>query len=225
MQDNSVCVHMCVCVPLETVQEDDNAAVFQQTHSCSVGFSALPGLHAASRYTPNTFRPAPEAVFLTNSCIIIITNLKSSNKIIIKDKKRCNIVDPMHLSCELPLGVFCRHQMLRELLILQSILSIQTSTNEWECYFSFESEQFFWVQTLTVLAFFCKSTTFESKCVISSCWRVASSVFLLSSSAMVEICRLDCPGKHRVEWSTRSECFIQKLHTVEFRQNYIFMRN
>lgn len=45
----------------------------------------------------------------------------------------------------------------------------------------------------TDLAFFCRSTIWERRCVISSCWRAASSVLRASSSAMAEIWRLDNP--------------------------------
>lgn len=38
-----------------------------------------------------------------------------------------DITDLSYLGCELPLGIFSRHQMLRELLILQSILSTQNT--------------------------------------------------------------------------------------------------
>ncbi len=55
---------------------------------------------------------------------------------------------------------------------------------------------------LTVLAFFCRSTIWERRCVISSCWREASSVFLASSSAILEIWMLDCPS-----WGEREHLF------------------
>lgn len=48
-------------------------------------------------------------------------------------------------------------------------------------------------QPLTALAFFCRSTIWDSRCVISSCWRAASSVFLASSSEMLAICTLASP--------------------------------
>lgn len=48
-------------------------------------------------------------------------------------------------------------------------------------------------RSLTAFAFFCKSTICESRCVISSCWRAASSVFLASSSEILAICTLASP--------------------------------
>ncbi len=56
----------------------------------------------------------------------------------------------------------------------------------------------------TSLAFFWRSTIWERRCVISSCCLEASSLFLASSSAREEICRLELPGCIN-RWSLKHE--------------------
>lgn len=62
----------------------------------------------------------------------------------------------------------------------------------------------------TSLAFFWRSTIWERRCVISSCCLEASSVFLASSSAREEICRLASPGSENrcsAKYSLWPHCF------------------
>lgn len=53
----------------------------------------------------------------------------------------------------------------------------------------------------TSLAFFCRSTIWERRCVISSCCLEASSLFLASSSDRDDICRLELPERIHMLWS------------------------
>ena len=122
-----------------------------------------------------------------------------------------------HLSSKLSLGVLGCTQVLCQLLILHSILQTREknsySTDSIQCallaYAMLHWTQAFirqiediWNQYeryhgvfLTSLAFFWRSTICERRCVISSCCLEASSLFLASSSAREEICKLELPGK------------------------------
>lgn len=49
----------------------------------------------------------------------------------------CDVTDLPYLGCELPLGVFSCHQMLRELLVLQSMLSTHKTHKRRSMYVGF----------------------------------------------------------------------------------------
>ncbi len=115
-----------------------------------------------------------------------------------------------YLGCKLSLSIFSCQKVLRKFFVLDSKLS-KTYTNTWISehlyliYCTIKSP-IKWKKKgeaiLTVLAFFCRSTIWERRCVISSCWREASSVFLAKSSAILEIWILDCPS-----WGEREHLF------------------
>lgn len=110
-----------------------------------------------------------------------------------------------NLCSELPLGVLGCTQVLRQLLVLNSILYIfqwkwrekKQQNSLHSRHQSIDTLEMWFCQSCvhTSFAFFCRSTIWERRCVISSCCLEASSLFLASSSDKDDICRLEFPGR------------------------------
>lgn len=201
-------------LPWEKVPEGDSVEEFLRTHCGSVGSWAPLEPHGAFQCTQSISLRAPAAVCVCEEPTITFTQNEPINILWkyfckIKNGKYWFMLSELkYLGCELSLCIFSCRKVLRKFFILDGKLS-KTYTNTNLCtylshvfYNSFTNE----VKDesiLTVLAFFCRSTIWESRCVISSCCREASSVFLASSSAILEIWMLDCPV-----WGERVDLFL-----------------